>query len=73
MSLRIHEEDEKPFKSNPATIASHELPANCVQRNGVDVVGEEKTDLAPHLFNTNAASSDMVREKLDEERWNVVS
>jgi len=71
MRLGIHEEYEEPFECNPATVNSHEFPADCLQGNGIDIVREEKTNLAPNLLDTDTAGSDVIWEELDKERWNL--
>ena len=69
MSLRVHEKDEEPFESNPATIHGHKLPANCVESDWIDVVGKEQANLAKDLLNTNSTGSDVIWEEFDEEGW----
>jgi hypothetical protein len=73
MSFRIHEEDKEPLERDPAAVHGHEFPAYGVESNRIDVVGEEEANLAKDLLNSNTSSSHMIREKLNEESWNLLS
>ena len=67
MSFWVHEEDKEPFEGNPPAVHSHELPADCVEGNWVDVIGEKEPDFSKYLLYANTASSHVIWEELDEE------
>jgi PAS domain-containing protein len=68
VSFWVHDEDKEPFEGNPSAVHSHELPADCIEGNGVDVIGEKEPDFSKYLLYANTASSHVIREELDEER-----
>lgn len=71
--LGVHEKDEEPLERDPSAVACHEFPANSIHSNWVNVVRKEKANLAPNLFDTDTAGSDVVWEQLDKVSYNVVS
>ena len=61
---KVHKDE---LKGNPATVDGKELPADGVEGNGVDVGGEEATELSENLLDSDTHGTLSVREDLDEE------
>lgn len=64
--LGVEEENECKFKSNPTTVDGEELPSDSGHGNRIDVLGEETSELAENLLDSDTTSSLCVWEKFDE-------
>lgn len=73
MGLGIHREDEAELKEDPATVDSKELPVEGVEGQGVDIGGEEATELAEDLLDSDTTAALGVWEEFNEEGWLAVS
>lgn len=72
-SLRVHEVDEAQLEEDPAAVDGEVLPVDGLERDRVDVVGEEAADLAENLLDAYAARAHVVGEEFDEVGCGVVS
>lgn len=73
MGLGVHPEDEAKLKADPATVDGEELPVEGVEGQGVDVGGEETTELAKDLLESDTTAALGVGEEFHEEGWLAVS
>lgn len=64
--LRIEEEDNAKLEEDPATVNGKVSPGDCAEGDGVDVGGEETSELAKNLLNANTAASLGIRPELDQ-------
>lgn len=73
MGLGVHPVDEAKLEADPATVDGEELPVEGVESQGVDVGGEEATELAKDLLESDTTAAFGVGEKFHEEGWVAVS
>ena len=64
--LRVEEEDEAELEEDPATVDGEEFPADGIERDRVDVGGEEAAELSENLLDSDTHSTLGVREEFDE-------
>jgi hypothetical protein len=65
-SFWVKEVDEHEFESDPTTVDGKELPIDGSQGDRIDVLGEESSDFAKDLFDSDTTGSLSVREEFDE-------
>ena len=63
MGLGVEDEDEAELEEDPADVDSHVLPANGLEGNGVDVGGEEASQFAENLLDSDTHSPLGIREE----------
>lgn len=73
MGLGVEPVDEAELEEDPATVDGEELPIEGVKGNGVDVGGEEATDLAEDLLDSDTTAALGVGEEFHEVGWVTVS
>jgi hypothetical protein len=66
--LGVHEVDEHELERDPSAVDGKVLPADGGDGLGVDVDGEEATNLAPDLLETDTHGTHLVGEQLDQVR-----
>lgn len=66
VGLGVEEGDDAELKSDPATVDGKVLPADGFDGDGVDVVGEETSELSENLLNTDTTRTGGVGPELDE-------
>lgn len=66
LSFRVQKIYEQHLECNPTAIYSKEFPIQGSESNWIHIVGKEGADLAKNLLDSNAASSDRIREKLNK-------
>lgn len=64
--LGVHEVDEREFKGDPCAVDGKVLPLNGGKGNGIDVDGEETSQLSENLFDTDTHGTLRIREQLDK-------
>ena len=72
VGLGIEQIDEDELKEDPPAVDGEELPVDGLEGDGVDVAGEEATDLAEDLLNSDTTGALGVWEELDEVGWRVL-
>lgn len=72
MGLGVEEVDEDELEEDPRAVDGEELPVDGLEGDGVDVAGEEATDLAEDLLNSDTTGALSVWEELDEVGWRVL-
>jgi hypothetical protein len=73
LSLGVHPVDEGELEEDPAAVDGEELPVEGVEGERVDVGGEEATELAEDLLDSDTTAALGVGEEFDEVGWYVVS
>ena len=64
--LGVEEEDNEEFKDDPATVDGKELPPDGIKGDRVDVCGEESSELAEDLLDTDTTASLSIGPELDQ-------
>lgn len=66
--LRVQEEDNEELEKDPTAVDGEVLPREGIERNRVDIGGEETGKLAKDLLNTDATAAVGVWPELDQIR-----
>lgn len=72
MGLGVEPEDEAELEEDPAAVDGEELPVEGIKGNGVDVGGEEATELAEDLLDSDTTAALGVGEEFHEVGWMAV-
>ena len=73
MGLGVHPVDEGELEEDPAAVDGEELPVESIEGERVDVGGEEATELAEDLLDSDTTAALGVGEEFDEVGWWSVS
>ena len=64
--LGVEEEDDEELKGDPTAVDCEETPADGVDRDGVDVVGEKPGELSKDLLDANTTTASGIGPEFDE-------
>src|SRR5690554_1430743 len=64
--LGVQEEDDDELEEDPAAVDGEVLPLEGVERDGVNVGGEEARELSENLLHTDATAALGIRPELDK-------
>lgn len=73
LGLGVKPVDEAELEADPATVDGEELPVKGVEGEGVNVGGEEATELAKDLLESDTTAALGVGEEFHEVGWVTVS